>query len=353
MTISGKTYISLAIGLLVSGIAGYVTFRHVPFTDLVAYLRGVNYWWSIPSVVIALISFLVRVLRWQLILLPVKRTGFWSAFHPLMIGFMLNNVLPGRVGEVARPAIFSKEEKISFSSVLATVGVERFFDIFTLLVFFIIILSVVKVGTGLDITFAGYHVNRATLDSVWLKTLEVLIVIIGGIIFIIMDRTRNWLGRVILRLPGALFFASDNLREKIRQGLCSRAVRIMDNLAAGLGMMKNARYMVLCLIISFLVWVLTGLAFYVMAIGCPGINISFVEMCAVMIIICFFIMLPSAPGYWGVFEAGGVFGLMVFGIPVKEAAGFTLANHVIQMVPIIIIGLVSLFITGARMGEKA
>ena len=59
-------------------------------------------------------------------------------------------------------------------------------------------------------------------------------------------------------------------------------------------------------------------------------------------------MLPSVPGFWGLWEAGGVFGLLIFGVPAKEAAGFTLTNHVIQMVPVIIVGLVSSIITGAN-----
>ena len=65
-----------------------------------------------------------------------------------------------------------------------------------------------------------------------------------------------------------------------------------------------------------------------------------------MVIVCFFISLPSVPGFWGLWEAGGVFGLMIFGVSAKDAAGFTLANHVFQMVPVIVIGLISLVITG-------
>ena len=65
-----------------------------------------------------------------------------------------------------------------------------------------------------------------------------------------------------------------------------------------------------------------------------------------MLIVCFFIALPSAPGFWGLWEAGGVFAMLLFGVSEKEAAGFTLANHAIQMFPVIIMGLISAFITG-------
>jgi hypothetical protein len=48
-----------------------------------------------------------------------------------------------------------------------------------------------------------------------------------------------------------------------------------------------------------------------------------------------------------------VFGLLIFGIPASEAAGFTLANHVFQMVPVIILGLVSLTVIGVSMVRTA
>jgi hypothetical protein len=85
-----------------------------------------------------------------------------------------------------------------------------------------------------------------------------------------------------------------------------------------------------------------------MAQGCPGIELSFTEITAHMIIICFFIALPSVPGFWGIWEAGGVFALVLFGVSSKDAAGYTLANHAIQMFPVIIVGLVSAMVTSVN-----
>ena len=64
-------------------------------------------------------------------------------------------------------------------------------------------------------------------------------------------------------------------------------------------------------------------------------------MTTVMVIVCFFISLPSVPGFWGLWEAGGIFALSLFGVTVEEAAGFTLANHAIQVIPVIITGFLS------------
>ena len=73
---------------------------------------------------------------------------------------------------------------------------------------------------------------------------------------------------------------------------------------------------------------------------------TFQEVFTMMIIICFVIALPSVPGYWGIWEAGGLFALTIFGISNEAAAGYTLVNHAVQLLPIILLGFVSAFTTG-------
>jgi uncharacterized membrane protein YbhN (UPF0104 family) len=114
-------------------------------------------------------------------------------------------------------------------------------------------------------------------------------------------------------------------------------------------MLRSPKKVGLCLCLSFLAWVFAGMSHYLFTFGSPGIEVSFLEMCAVMVILCFFISLPSVPGFWGLWEAGGVFGLLIFGVSSKEAAGFTLANHFFQILPIILIGIASSLITGVSL----
>ncbi len=100
----------------------------------------------------------------------------------------------------------------------------------------------------------------------------------------------------------------------------------------------------MCLVLSFLVWGMHALSYYILSLGSPGIDLTFMEMSAHMVILMFIIALPSVPGFWGLWEAGGIFALSLFGIATKDAAGFTLVNHAIQMFPIIIMGFLSAMI---------
>ncbi len=343
-----KIILSLLFGIIVSVAALYFAFRNVPFGDLLAYLSSINYWWIFPSAVTAILSFTLRTYRWQIILRSTRSLSFWPAFHPLMIGFMLNCILPGRVGEVARPVILHKNENIPFSVGLATVAVERVFDLILLIALLACVLTFVPIDPNLNMTFGGHHLNRDTLMAISSGIVQFSLVLIAGIILVSIRKTRQLICQLILKLPTLLFFLSPATINTIQQKLGMPIVRQIDNFASGFALIKHPKLIGLCVLISTAIWVLAALSYYIMALGCPGINLSFLEIFAMMIIICFFIALPSAPGFWGLWEAGGIFALAIFGVTEEIAAGYTLANHAIQLFPVIIVGMASAMITSVN-----
>ena len=343
-----NTTIYLIFGIIISAVALYLAFRNVPMADLASYLVSINYFWILPSVVVALMSFALRVFRWQIILESARKISFWRAFHPLMIGFMINCILPGRVGEVARPAVLQKKENIPFSTGLATVAAERVFDVTVMIIFFVALLATVRIDPDLDIAFGKYHLNKEMLVTVGGGLFKLLLLFLAGMIMVGIRKIRNMINRLIMRIPALLFFAESNLKEKTRKRICEPLVGAVENFASGLALVRYPAKMVVCAGLSVVIWGLAAFSYYLMAQGCPGIELSFNEMFAVMLIICFFIALPSVPGYWGIWEAGGVFALAIFGVSSKDAAGFTLANHAIQMFPVIITGLVSTMVTSVN-----
>jgi uncharacterized protein (TIRG00374 family) len=328
-----KAKISLIIGIVISIAAFYFAFKNVPFNELIEYLSSINYLWLFPSVFVVFISFSLRAFRWMLILEPVCKVSFWKAFHPLMIGFMLNCILPGRVGEVARPAILQKKEKVPFSTGLATVVVERIFDSSILIILFGAMLAYIDIDPQLSISFGKYNLNGETLISIGGNLFKLMIILIAGIMLFSFSSIRQGIKWIINKIP--LLFS-----------LTSVSICFVDNLSTGFSFINYPKKICICIGLSFIIWVLSAFSLYIIALGCPGIRLSYLELFAVMIIICFFIALPSVPGFWGIWEAGGVFALSLFGISAKEAAGFTLASHAIQIFPVIIIGVISATLSG-------
>ncbi len=346
-------FISIAVGIIVSGTTLYYAFRNVPAGELFHYLATINYWWIVPATVIILTSFCLRVYRWQLLLGGDGNIGFWQAFHPLMIGFMLNCVFPGRIGEIGRPLILKKKEDYPFSRALATVAAERVFDSLLLVIMLAAVLSAIPIDPGRDIVFGGYRLNRDTLTAASSGLVKLCMLVVAGVVLVSWGRSRRLVIAAVERLPAVFGFAGGGIRDKVKRYAADPLVHIVENVAAGFSLVKSPRLLLACTLLSVLIWALMALSYYVVSMGAPGVEIGFAQMTAVMVIVCFFIALPSIPGYWGIWEAGGVFALALFGVNAREAAGFTLANHAIQMLPIIVIGLGSALVTGVNLWQVA
>ncbi len=343
-----KIGISLILGLAVSILTLYLAFRNVPFNDLIIYLASINYVWILPAVVVILLSFALRAYRWKIILESAGKIRFWQSFHPLMIGFMINCILPARVGEVARPVILQKKENIPFSTGLATVAAERVFDVGILIILFAVLLATIEIDPNIDIVFGKYHLNKTTLMTVGKGTFELLLLLIGGIALVGFSKTRNVINGFIKRIPRMLFFAGPDLKKKIQKNICDPMVSVVENFATGFTLVKHPMKICACFGLSVVIWGLAAFSYYLVSLGCPGIELSFIEITATMAIICFFIALPSVPGFWGIWEAGGVFALLLFGVSSKDAAGYTLANHAIQIFPVIFVGIISAMVTSVN-----
>jgi hypothetical protein len=340
--------LSLIVSILISAGGLYLAFRNVPVAELLDYFAVINYFWILPACALAIFSFILRVLRWRIIVASVHPIGFGSAFHPLMISFMINCILPGRVGEIARPVILKKKEGIPFSAGLATVAAERAFDVGLLLMLFMVVMMFVNVDPNIQISFGRYQLSKSTLETITGAMVRLSLVMIAGMILISFSAIRNFIAGLIRKVPSLFFFAGEAFQTKMLNTVCHPAVRLMESFASGFRLIKSPSKISTCLGLSVFIWMLAALSYYVFSLGCPGVTVSFAEMTAVMVIICMFISLPSVPGYWGLWEAGGMFAMTLFGVSAREAAGFTLANHAIQIFPVIVIGMGSAVVTGVN-----
>jgi uncharacterized protein (TIRG00374 family) len=343
--------ISLVVGIALSITALYFAFRNVPLGELLHYLKSINYLWTFPAVILVLVSFFIRALRWQFILASSHKIEIWRAFHPMMIGFMINCILPGRLGEFARPAILQKNEKVPFATGIATVAAERVFDVAALILFAVITLSAIEINPEAEIVFGDFRLNRSTLEALFNRSIILGVLFIAAIIGVSIPIIRRGIHWAIRKIPSLAFFAGESLKVKIAEKVSRPLIRFVDNVALGFTLIKYPKKIFICGLYSCLVWVSAAFSWYVFSLGSPGIHLSYAEMYAVLVIVCLFIVLPSVPGFWGLWEAGGVFALSIFGVSTNAAAGFTLANHGVQIFPVIIVGFISAIITSVNIWQ--
>ena len=344
---SKKLIISLVVGTLVSALTLYLSFRNVPLTQLAAYVKTINYWWIVPAIFLVVVIFCLRTLRWQIILSNIEKIDFWQAFHPLMIGFMINCVLPGRVGELARPVLLRQKRGVSVTTGIATVAAERIFDIAALILLFAAVFSTVADRPDSAVNYFGIHLDSAVLKSVAWGMIRLSAALMTFIALLIVGATRRLIKACVEKSGRYLAARFPGFQNRI-MGLSGFMTRIIDNFAAGLSLVRSPVSLLACVGLTILIWGLTALSYLIFAKGCPGIELSFMELTTVMVVICFAIALPSVPGFWGLWEAAGVFALSIFGVAQKDALGFTLVNHAAQVFPVIAIGFVSAVITSVN-----
>src|SRR5688500_11413184 len=86
--------------------------------------------------------YLVRAERWQYLLEPLGHTRFWVAFRTTIIGFAATFVLPARAGEVLRPYLLARKERLPATAAFATIILERLLDLVTVLGLFAVFVLV-------------------------------------------------------------------------------------------------------------------------------------------------------------------------------------------------------------------
>ena len=87
-----------------------------------------KWYWVMIMVAVYLLGFVIRGVRWHFMLSPIKHVGVRVATEGVVVGYMANNILPARAGELVRAIFVGGKESMSKASVLGTVLIERVFD---------------------------------------------------------------------------------------------------------------------------------------------------------------------------------------------------------------------------------
>ena len=126
--------------LALAGVLLHFSFKGVKWSDFIYGMRNCSWGWIILSMAIGILGFLVRALRWRLLLRSInKEVTVREAFDGINIGYLTNFALP-RAGEMARCGVIANTKKISFESCLGSVVVERSIDMVCLLLWMAILL---------------------------------------------------------------------------------------------------------------------------------------------------------------------------------------------------------------------
>ncbi len=330
------------IGLVISILALWWTLRPVNLSDLWSAIRSFRWPWAFPFLVLTFLSMWFRALRWRYLMLP---TGSFSAgrlFSPMMAGFAINSLFPARAGEFLRASVLGIRERLPFSAVFATIVLERIFDSITLLVLAAVTFSLIRIDPELQVVYG----NLPPLTGEKLKAASVhfsyfCAVLLGISVGILWPPLRRLVEQLIRAIP----FAPRRVREKI--------AAMVESFASGLSSLASPKSIIFVSLYSVAVWVSVGLSMQVLALGFPGMKMTVIQGVVITVITCIAILIPAAPGYWGLMEIGIVFGLLVLGIEREQdrALAYAFVCHSLQIFPIIAVGLFCLYREGFSLHE--
>lgn len=273
-----KKRLNLILGLIISAVFIYLAFRRVRPDEILYSLKHANYLLIVPNMAVVLFCMIIRAERWKYLLEPVRPFKTQELFPAVMIGFMANNVLPARLGEVARAYSLGAKTGESRSSIFASIVLERIFDSLSLLSMFWLVILFVPVPP--------------VIKKFGVITLIFNIAIILMLIF--LKRKTEPLIKFTLKL---FFFLPARFAGKIDH--------ILSRFAAGLNVFKNVHTLSNIVFWSAVLWIITAVSnyFVFMAFGMyPNIAASFI----LLLFVAAGVMIPSAPGFVGVFQAATI-----------------------------------------------
>jgi hypothetical protein len=295
-------------GFIFSIILLYFALRDIKFQEIIATLQKADPWLIPVPLVFIIIAVVLCAFRWSRLI--GSGINFLDAFAALMIGLFVNNVLPARIGEVARAYVISKKRGLSFTYSFSTVLLDRFFDLTGLLLLAFVF-------------FPDKRLPLAVSRSIYIL-IAFLIFCIGCMILLSREQFANKIAGMLTRIRRPLF-----------SKLTDRVLKIQENLKR----INSPFNLILSVAISFCTWFSMTIALYLVTLML-GIHVDFRDIPFVCALLNLGLTIPSSPGYVGVYQFLLVYLLAIFGVPKYEGFTISIIYHAMWFVPYTVIGFI-------------
>jgi uncharacterized protein (TIRG00374 family) len=285
-------------------------------------LEQAHYFYLLGGILLLILSLFSRAQRWVILLRPVHPgIRYWSVYAAMNTGYMINNILPLRMGEIFRAYFLGRAEGISKSSALATIVVERLIDTLAALILLGITLFLFPfpdwIRNGL------FYIGAAVV---------LLILFLVGLL-VNTEWTLGVMAKLMKPLPKRW---SEVILKTVHS--FSGGLEILRSSHHYLAILGHTLILQSCYIISVF---LTLLGFDLVSPNYPAIyNHPLLTSVVMLVIITIGVGLPSAPGAVGTFHGIVAFGVALFGVSNATAMSFAIMLHLANYIPLTLLGLV-------------
>jgi glycosyltransferase 2 family protein len=308
------SWLPQVFGYCLSAVCLLWALHNYNFHELPAAIRSLDWKWVALGVGCDLAVYLTHAWRWNTLLGPVARLGYWRTVQSIYIGLFANEVLPLRVGELIRCYLLAHWNNLRISLIFASAAVERLLDGFYMLAAFFLTASFVK-GIPKDLT---------------------ILVDILGVLVMAGAALLAW---VILHKHHVHLVVSE-----------SRWASTLRHIVEGLHLMGNWRTMGATALISGGYLALQIVSYWAL-MKAFLLDLSFLQAGGVLAIVRFATAVPNAPGNVGLFQAACVIALRLFDVERTDAQTFSLVLFFALVMPLLAGGAIATALTGLNIGQ--
>lgn len=308
------------LGMAISAACIYWAFRDVDPRQFFQSLTDARLWVAVPIMVWVMAVVYVRAFRWKLLLAHIREIPTFTLWQSASVGFAVNNLLPARIGELARCYALQRVEPVPFASIFATVVVERMWDGLSVLITIVVLFSVFKFPS-LETTLG---IDQQTL----LLTLGLGTAVIFCSFFVLRYRA-NFLLRI-----------SEAIMSRFSERLAKKVLEMEKTFIQGFQGVQGP-----------LGWLaLLGLSLFIIVISAFGVwlvdfafdyekSITLRDLALIMVAIMAAVSIPASPGYIGTYHILGKKALMIGGFPPDQALAIATFIHLVNYIPQTLVGL--------------
>lgn len=348
--------VQIVIAFTIGFVCLYLFARGQNWSNVWAEMKGAHLGWVILAAILSVNSVLIRAFRWQA-LLGEPKISVAKLFMIANIGFMGNSIFPARMGELIRPFLVWRYTPHAFSTALATIVVERVYDLMGLLLCLAFVFAVFPfpphpgaplATTELSLSIsADQGISKEMMNQdplVYIKELAnlgvyVFLVLFGGIG--VMSYAPEW----SLKIARIVF-------KPLPQKITEKLLKAIESFEKGAVTFRKPAAFFYCVMWTIILWVSIAFSELIVLWALGVHSVSMAGALFLMVGICFAVMFPQAPGYLGVYQlAVWLILVKTFSIDSTVATAAAWIMWLSQCPSVTLAGFISLLIMGISFKE--